>query len=96
MSPIDVITNATSVGLHEGDELTDLPPFAHPAELGRCRAVVDFVYTEHETPLLEAARHAGVPTVDGLELLVGQGALAFELFTGLAPPLAVMRSAVGS
>jgi len=95
VSPIDVITNATSIGLHEGDSLRDLPPFAQPDQLSNYRAVVDFVYTDRETPLLEAARHAGVPTVDGLELLVGQGALAFELFTGVTAPLAVMRSAVG-
>jgi shikimate dehydrogenase len=94
MSPIDVIANATSIGLREGDSLSDLPPFAQPGELRSYRAVVDFVYTENETPLLKAARHAGVPTVDGLELLVGQGALAFELFTGRPAPLEVMHSAV--
>jgi shikimate dehydrogenase len=94
MSPIDVIANATSIGLHEGDELTDFPPFAQPAQLGNYKAVVDFVYTKAGTPLLKAARHAGVPTVDGLELLVGQGALAFELFTGQPAPLEAMQSAL--
>jgi shikimate dehydrogenase len=94
MSPIDVIANATSIGLHEGDELTNLPSFVQPDRLKNYKAVVDFVYSEDETPLLKAARHAGVPTVDGLEILVGQGALAFELFTGLPAPLAAMRSAV--
>jgi shikimate dehydrogenase len=93
-SPIDVIANATSIGLGEGDSLTDLPPYAHPSQLTNYRAVVDFVYNEQETPLLKAARHAGVPTVDGLELLVGQGALAFELFTGRPASLQVMRAAV--
>jgi shikimate dehydrogenase len=94
VSPIDVIANATSIGLHEGDELTDLPPFAQPDRLADYRAVVDFVYTEQGTPLLKAARHAGVPAVDGLELLVGQGALAFELFTGRPASLEIMRAAL--
>jgi shikimate dehydrogenase len=93
--PVEVIVNATSIGLHEGHSPTDLPPFARPEQLASYRAVVDFVYSEHGTPLVNAARAAGVPTVDGLEILVGQGALAFELFTGLPAPLDVMRSAVG-
>jgi shikimate dehydrogenase len=94
MSPIDVIANATSIGLREGDSIADFPPFVQPNRIATYTAVVDFVYTEHETPLLEAARHAGVPTVDGLELLVGQGALAFEKFTGRPASLEVMRAAV--
>lgn len=94
MSSIDVIVNATSIGLQEGAKLTEFPSFAQPAELRSYRAVVDFVYTDHETPLLKAARHAGVPAVDGLELLVGQGALSFELFTGRPAPLEAMQSAL--
>jgi len=96
ISPIDVIVNATSIGLHEGDETTSLPSFTKPDQMRNYRAVVDFVYTDQGTPLLKAARQAGVPTVDGLELLVGQGALAFELFTGKQAPLEVMRAAVAS
>jgi shikimate dehydrogenase len=56
--------------------------------------VVDFVYAADETPLVSAARQAGVPVVDGLELLVAQGALSFEHFTGRAAPVEVMRAAV--
>jgi shikimate dehydrogenase len=91
---IDVVVNATSIGLREGDSLLDLPPFVHPPRLGDYKAVVDFAYGEDEAPLLKAARHAGVPTIDGLELLVGQGALGFELFTGRPAPLEAMRAAV--
>jgi shikimate dehydrogenase len=54
--------------------------------------VVDLVYrTRGETPLLDAARRLGVPTLDGIEILVQQGALSFQLWTGLAPPLEAMR-----
>ncbi len=47
------------------------------------------------TPLLAAARRRGLPTVDGLEVLVAQGALSFEHWTGRPAPLAAMRGAAG-
>ena len=47
-----------------------------------------------ETALIACARRAGKPTVDGLELLVAQGGLSFERFTGRAAPLGLMRAAV--
>ena len=53
-------------------------------ELAMFGCVVDFVYGDTETALISAARARGVPVVDGLELLVGQGALSFERFTGHA------------
>lgn len=48
--------------------------------------VYDIVYSPLETPLLAAARARGLETVDGLEMLIGQAALAFELFFGAEPP----------
>ncbi len=48
--------------------------------------VYDAVYAPIETPLLVQAHDRGLDTVDGLEMLVGQAALAFELFFGVAPP----------
>ena len=53
--------------------------------------MVDLVYLTGGTPLLNAARRLGVRTVDGVEVLVQQGALSFELWTGVAPPLQTMR-----
>jgi shikimate dehydrogenase len=44
---------------------------------------------------VQAARARSLAVVDGLELLIGQGALSFERFTGLAAPVDVMRAAVG-
>ncbi|HVR05221.1 MAG TPA: shikimate dehydrogenase [Solirubrobacteraceae bacterium] len=55
--------------------------------------VVDLVYSDGLTPLLLAARERGVPALDGLEILVAQGALSFELWTGRRAPLDVMRRA---
>jgi shikimate dehydrogenase len=55
--------------------------------------IVDFVYGWGETALVQSARALGVPTVDGLDLLVGQGALSFERFTSLPAPVREMRAA---
>jgi shikimate dehydrogenase len=55
---------------------------------------MDIVYRPRRTPLLVAAAAAGARTVDGLQMLLHQGALAFELWTGRAAPLASMRRAL--
>lgn len=67
-----------------------------PADvIERMDAVADFAYRADgsPTPLAEAALAAGLPLVDGLELLVRQGALSFQRWTGSEPPLDVMRRA---
>jgi shikimate dehydrogenase len=48
--------------------------------------VYDIVTSPAETPLLRAARAAGLPTIDGLSMLIGQAAVAFEKFFGDPPP----------
>lgn len=63
-------------------------------ELDRGQTVVDLAYGPEETALVAAARAAGCDVIDGLEALVRQGAASFRLWTGLEPPLEVMRSAV--
>jgi shikimate dehydrogenase len=87
----DLLVNTTAVGLHGEDPFAELPLAA--ADLARFGVVVDFVYGARETSLLAAARAAGIATVDGLELLVRQGARSFERWTGQAPPLDVLRDA---
>jgi shikimate dehydrogenase len=87
ISGADLLVNCTSVGMNGTGELP-----VRPADYA---CVVDFAYGEVETPLIRAARGAGIETVDGLELLVGQGALSFEQFTGRPAPRDVMRAAVG-
>lgn len=59
-------------------------------------AVVDLVYKPLETTVLAKARAAGLVCVDGLGMLLHQGAIAFELFTGEKPPVEVMRSALSA
>jgi shikimate dehydrogenase len=92
----DVLINTTTVGLDlsASDGFEGLPLAA--GDLTRYRVVVDFVYQAGGTPLLRAARErlGEAATLDGLELLVRQGALSFEQFTGRPAPLAVMRAAV--
>ena len=63
-------------------------------ELRPGQTVVDLAYGPEETALVAAARAAGCEVVDGLEALVRQGAASFRLWTGLEPPVDVMRSAV--
>ncbi|MGI8643669.1 MAG: shikimate dehydrogenase [Thermomicrobiales bacterium] len=83
-----VLINATSVGWH-GDE-TPLP-VSHLSHLHAGSLVMDLTY--RDTALLQAARERGVQTLDGLPMLVYQGARAFELWTGVDAPVAVMFEA---
>jgi shikimate dehydrogenase len=62
-------------------------------QVGKYSYVVDMVYRSSPTPLLATAREHGARTLDGLEILVAQGALSFELWTGRAAPLEIMRRA---
>ena len=86
---IDVLVNATPVGLHGEDLLTDFSFSELP------RAVVDLVPTRTETPLVRRARGAqDVRVVEGLSMLLHQAARSFTLWTGREAPLAVMRAAL--
>jgi shikimate dehydrogenase len=91
----ELLINCTSVGLQrsatEAEALNQLELTAD--QVGSYAYVVDLVYRDGLTPLLAAARaHAGVATVDGLEMLVAQGALSFEHWTGARAPRAAMRA----
>ncbi len=63
-------------------------------QVGTYAHVVDFVYNSTPTPLLAAARAHGAHAVGGLEVLLWQGALSFEIWTGRPAPLEVMRAAL--
>jgi shikimate 5-dehydrogenase len=69
-----------------------LPWSVPPARLED--AVVDLIYRPAETPLLAAARRRGCRAVNGLGMLLHQGALAFERWTGRPAPLDAMRTAL--
>jgi shikimate dehydrogenase len=94
LAECDLLINATSAGMDGADpcSLFDL------ALLARCppdALVCDLVYAPAETPLLHAARARGLRTLNGLPMLLHQGAAAFTLWTGRPAPLAVMRAALG-
>lgn len=57
-------------------------------------AVVDMVYQPLRTAVLERAEGYGLATIDGLGMLLHQGAIAFEMWTGFEPPIDVMRAAL--
>jgi shikimate dehydrogenase len=88
----ELLVNCTAVGLEPGDD-----PFAslplNPERLGRGTTVVDLVYGAEETALAGAARERRAKVVDGLEMLVRQGAESLRIWTGLEPPLDAMREA---
>lgn len=86
----DVLVNTTPVGMqpHTGE----MPVPAGLFQKGM--VVMDIVYTPLETEFLKQARAAGGKIVDGLNMFVLQGARQFELWTGLAAPIDVMRKAV--
>ena len=86
----DLLVNCTTAGM-DGDPFAILP--VSRSDLGDYATVVDLVYADPEGRLLAAARAAGAQTVDGMEILVRQGAIALERWTGMPAPLEVMREA---
>lgn len=81
LPPADLLVNASPLGMTGQPSLdVDL------AELPDHAVIYDIVYAPLETPLLKAARARGLETVDGLEMLIGQAALAFALLFGAEPP----------
>lgn len=80
----DLLVNSSSLGM------VGQPPYQPDLRALPDRAVVyDIVYAPLETPLLAAARARGLDTVDGLEMLIGQAALAFDIFFDADAPRAL-------
>ncbi|MFN8598139.1 MAG: shikimate dehydrogenase [Anaerolineae bacterium] len=88
---IDVLVNATSIGLYPDVE-------SSPAvDLSATRSdllVCDVIPNPPDTRLLQAARARGLPTLNGLSMLVYQGTIGFEMWTGQPAPEAVMKAAL--
>jgi shikimate dehydrogenase len=85
-----VLINATSVGMHgvaEGQTLV------RAEQMHKELVVLDVVYSPLETELLKEARKAGCMTIDGLKMLVYEGAAAFKIWTGFDAPIKLMESA---
>lgn len=87
----DLLVNATSIGLYPDVKA------APDVDLSSARPemlVADAVFNPPETRLLAAARERGLPTLDGLSMLVYQGVIAFEMWTGQSPDEAAMKNAL--
>jgi shikimate dehydrogenase len=89
-----LLIQATSATLGASAEARSFADNLPLAALPRSAVVCDLVYKPRQTALLERAQALGFRTVDGLGMLLHQGALAFERWTGRAAPLSVMRAAL--
>jgi shikimate dehydrogenase len=87
---VDLVLNATSLGLKPDDSS---PLDEKQFSLKQTRAVYDMIYKPAATKLLAAAQAAGCQTANGIGMLVGQGAKAFEIWTGQRAPVTAMRRA---
>jgi len=87
LNKADILVNTTSVGMSPDIEETPVT-----ADLIKPPVIVfDIVYNPIKTRLLREAETAGAETISGIDMLVWQGALAFEKWTGLKAPVKVMR-----
>jgi shikimate dehydrogenase len=89
LSGADIVVNTTSVGMAPQSGESLVPGRLWKKDL----TVVDIVYNPLQTRLLTEAAGRGAKTISGLEMLVWQGAAAFELWTGKKAPIEVMRAA---
>jgi shikimate dehydrogenase len=96
----DLLVNATSVGMgaaSSADAGSDLKALNLGADaIGETQLVVDLAYGPAPTELTRVARKRGVAVVDGLEVLVRQGAASLRIWTGQEPPIETMRRAAGA
>ena len=91
MSKASLLVNSTSVGMSGGPAPHELPL---AQDLLHSRLLVyDLVYNPARTPLLNAAEQAGARTLEGLPMLIYQGAASFERWTGRPAPIATMMEA---
>jgi shikimate dehydrogenase len=91
LSKADLVVNATPIGLNMDDSelLIDVNV------LPKTALVMDMIFNPPFTPLLCAARAHGCQVLNGLSMLLYQGALAFELWTGRSAPIEIMQKALG-
>jgi shikimate dehydrogenase len=85
----DILVNATSVGMHPNVNSSPVPS----SLLRRDLCVMDIIYNPLETRLIADAKSVGAKVVSGLEMLIYQGAVAFEIWTNCPAPVEVMRNA---
>lgn len=87
LAKADILVNATSVGMSPNSNETPVSPDLLKPSL----IIFDIVYNPIKTRLLREAETAGAETISGVDMLVWQGALAFEKWTGAKAPVKLMR-----
>jgi shikimate dehydrogenase len=85
----DVLINSTSVGMRPNVELSPVPSDLLRSDL----FVMDIIYNPLKTKLLKDANSIGAKVISGLEMLIHQGAIAFEIWTNCIAPVEIMRKA---
>lgn len=86
----NVLINTTTLGMHPNTDTA----IATVEELHSGLTVFDIVYNPLETRLLREAKASGAKTISGVSMLVYQGAEAFKLWTGIEPPVELMKKTV--
>ena len=86
----DLLVNCTSVGMNPNSDSQPVPADWIHKDL----FVFDQVYDPLETRLMRSAKSVGAKVVNGIDMLVFQGAISFSIWTGIDPPIGVMKSAV--
>jgi shikimate dehydrogenase len=86
----DILINTTSIGMHPQDQQSPIANRLIQSHLVVC----DIVYNPPLTPLLKMAQEKGCRIVRGIGMLVYQGAASFQLWTGRAAPVDIMRRAI--
>ena len=86
----DILINATSAGMCPKVDCSPIPKEALQPGL----VVMDIVYNPLETRLLRDARDLGCKTIDGIDMLVNQGAESLKIWLGINAPIDLMRKTV--
>ena len=90
-SQFDLVVNTTSLGM---TPQVDTTPWPDEVAFHAGQVVYDLVYNPRQTRLLQKATADGAHPISGIGMLIWQGAIAFEIWTGQKPPVDVMRAAV--
>jgi shikimate dehydrogenase len=85
----DILINSTSVGMHPAIDNSPVPSNLLHSDL----CVMDIIYNPLDTLLLKSAKNMGAKVVSGVEMLIYQGAVAFEIWTNYPAPVKIMRKA---
>ena len=88
---VDVVVNSTSIGLYPN--INDKPNIDYDT-ISSAMVVCDVIPNPPRTPFLVEAEKRGAKTLDGLGMLVGQGAIGLKMWTGRDAPVSVMREAL--